>query len=162
MSQQLINIGLNPNDRSGDLIRTAFDKVNQNFTELYSSTGLNVPALIQTGDIVSSSNVVWTSSAINISSAKLVIQAEASEVADSSGWHSQSCEAILACRGGLGSGAPAMTVYGNVYTSTQPLVTFTAQRNITTNLIEIIGTKTAACNSSVSLRIHSIEISTRD
>lgn len=35
MAQQLINIGLTPNDKSGDLIRTAFNKVNQNFTELF-------------------------------------------------------------------------------------------------------------------------------
>ena len=162
MSQQTINIGLNPNDRSGDLIRTAFDKVNQNFTELYSAIGANTYTLLQSSNIINSFDVVWSSSSTTMSSAKLIIQAEADELADSSGWHSQTCEAIVSCRGGLSSGNPVMTVYGNVYTSTQPLVTFTAQRNITTNLIEIVGTKTAACNSSVSLRIHSIEISTRD
>jgi hypothetical protein len=37
MSKQLINIGTSTNDRSGDPIRTAFDKVNANFTELYNS-----------------------------------------------------------------------------------------------------------------------------
>lgn len=162
MAQQIINIGLEPNDKSGDLIRTAFNKVNQNFTELYSAIEADNYTLIQTGNIVNSSDVVWRSTSTTMSSAKLIIQAEADELADSSGWHSQTCEAIIACRGGLSSGNPVMTVYGNVYTSTQPLVTFTAQRNITTNLIEIVGAKTAACNSSVSLRIHSIEISTRD
>ena len=37
MSKALINIGTYPNDRSGDPIRTAFSKINGNFTELYNS-----------------------------------------------------------------------------------------------------------------------------
>lgn len=36
MARQVINIGTAPNSRTGDPIRTAFDKVNQNFTELYN------------------------------------------------------------------------------------------------------------------------------
>ena len=36
MTQQLINIGLLPNDQSGDPLRTAFTKINQNFTNLYA------------------------------------------------------------------------------------------------------------------------------
>ena len=35
MAQQLINIGSSANKGDGDAIRTAFDKVNDNFTELY-------------------------------------------------------------------------------------------------------------------------------
>ena len=36
MAQQIINIGAAPDDNTGDPIRTAFDKSNQNFTELYN------------------------------------------------------------------------------------------------------------------------------
>lgn len=36
MAQQIIDIGSLPSDGSGDPLRTAFDKVNQNITELYS------------------------------------------------------------------------------------------------------------------------------
>jgi hypothetical protein len=36
MAKQIINIGRTANDRSGDPLRTAFEKVNDNFTELYS------------------------------------------------------------------------------------------------------------------------------
>ena len=36
MAKQTINIGTVANDRSGDPLRTAFTKVNQNFTELYN------------------------------------------------------------------------------------------------------------------------------
>ena len=36
MAQQTINIGSVANDGTGDPLRTAFDKVNDNFTELYA------------------------------------------------------------------------------------------------------------------------------
>ncbi len=36
MAKQTINIGTVANDRSGDPLRTAFTKVNANFTELYN------------------------------------------------------------------------------------------------------------------------------
>ena len=38
MSQQFINIGAHPSDGSGDPIRVAFDKINQNFLEIYAAT----------------------------------------------------------------------------------------------------------------------------
>jgi hypothetical protein len=41
MSQQIINIGSVPNDGSGDSLRTAFSKINNNFTELYSYSSSN-------------------------------------------------------------------------------------------------------------------------
>ncbi len=37
MAQQTINIGASPNDGTGDFVRDAFDKTNDNFTELYDS-----------------------------------------------------------------------------------------------------------------------------
>lgn len=36
MAQRIINIGTSANKGNGDPIRTAFDKVNQNFTEVYA------------------------------------------------------------------------------------------------------------------------------
>jgi len=39
MTQQQINIGAAPNDGTGDTIRQAFDKANDNFTELYAGAG---------------------------------------------------------------------------------------------------------------------------
>jgi len=38
MAQQSINIGSSANDGTGDPLRTAFDKINDNFTDLYGST----------------------------------------------------------------------------------------------------------------------------
>jgi hypothetical protein len=37
MSQQIINIGATPNDGLGDPVRTAFEKTNQNFTQLFAN-----------------------------------------------------------------------------------------------------------------------------
>ena len=38
MAQQTINIGSNANDGTGDPLRTAFNKINANFTELYGDS----------------------------------------------------------------------------------------------------------------------------
>lgn len=39
MTQQVIDIGTVPNDGTGDPLRDAFDKCNDNFTELYATVG---------------------------------------------------------------------------------------------------------------------------
>jgi hypothetical protein len=44
MTQQTINIGNQPGDGTGDPARTAFTKVNQNFTELYTTATNQTPA----------------------------------------------------------------------------------------------------------------------
>jgi hypothetical protein len=40
MAKQLVNVGQSVNDKHGDPLRTAFEKINSNFDELYSG-GLN-------------------------------------------------------------------------------------------------------------------------
>jgi hypothetical protein len=37
MTQEIINVGAAPNDGEGDPLRTAFEKVNNNFSQLYST-----------------------------------------------------------------------------------------------------------------------------
>ena len=37
MAQKTINIGTSPNKGDGDILRVAFDKINDNFTELYTA-----------------------------------------------------------------------------------------------------------------------------
>jgi hypothetical protein len=65
MSKQTINVGNYQNDKAGDAIRTAFIKVNENFTELYSAIGADVQIPIQTGNggkflTTSGSTLSWT------------------------------------------------------------------------------------------------------
>lgn len=53
MAQQTINIGLVPNDKTGDSLRVSFDKINDNFTELYELVGdTAVPDNVLTSDDV--------------------------------------------------------------------------------------------------------------
>ena len=40
MAKQIINVGAAANDKKGDSLRAAFQKVNANFTELYDLTGV--------------------------------------------------------------------------------------------------------------------------
>ena len=44
MALQVINVGSAPNDGTGDAIRTAYIKCNDNFAELYSRVQTNPPA----------------------------------------------------------------------------------------------------------------------
>ncbi len=45
MTKQTINVGITANDKQGDSLRAAFQKVNANFTELYTALGLDVDPL---------------------------------------------------------------------------------------------------------------------
>ena len=45
MAKQTVNIGQSANDRTGDNLRTAFNKINQNFDELYTELGLDAASL---------------------------------------------------------------------------------------------------------------------
>jgi hypothetical protein len=43
MTKQIINIGSNPDDGTGDTLRTSFGKVNDNFTEVYNTAAHALP-----------------------------------------------------------------------------------------------------------------------
>jgi hypothetical protein len=46
MAQQIINIGASPNDGQGNPIRSAFNKTNENFSELYARAQTSPPATL--------------------------------------------------------------------------------------------------------------------
>ena len=50
MAQQVINVGTSPNDGLGDPIRTAYQKCNTNFSELFSRVQVGIPSTM-TGTI---------------------------------------------------------------------------------------------------------------
>ena len=127
----------------------------------------NTRTRVTTPNLLNGSAVIWTALYENISSVKLTIQLEATEVGDATGWHSQICEAVIASRGYASSfngagGEPIMTVYAVTYTSTAPLVTFTVRRDAITKLIEVVGTTTLATADNPQFRIHSVEMASRD
>tara|TARA_R110000803_G_scaffold66367_1_gene127805 strand:+ start:227 stop:811 length:585 start_codon:yes stop_codon:yes gene_type:complete len=51
MAKQVINIGTVANDSTGDPLRSAFDKVNDNFTELYDDDAGDVNSITATAPI---------------------------------------------------------------------------------------------------------------
>lgn len=60
MSKQTIFLGQTANDRTGDPLRVAFEKVNENFDELYAAIGADVqiPSQINsTGKLLSTNGV---------------------------------------------------------------------------------------------------------
>ena len=61
MAQQTINIGTTANDGTGDPLRTAFDKINDNFTELYTASPVTSQITLEGNEIntnVSNANLV--------------------------------------------------------------------------------------------------------
>lgn len=69
MTKQTINIGT-PNKGDGDPLRSAFDKINQNFTELYGNLQSTIPtAAGNTGKVLASNgtNIVWATPVSDIS-----------------------------------------------------------------------------------------------
>ena len=108
--------------------------------------------------------VVWTSTQNDISGVKLTIQVECDETGGTGNWETQVCEAIIAVRGYTAASVPVMSVYGVTHTSVAPLMTFTVDRNPVSNLVEIVGTRTATATptGNASLRIHSVETGTMD
>ena len=51
MAKLNINVGQSDNDKTGDPLRTAFTKVNANFTELYTAMNADVQIPTQTGNV---------------------------------------------------------------------------------------------------------------
>jgi hypothetical protein len=78
MTQQIIRVGNLPNDGKGDPLRTAFNKINSNFTELYlaSDSGTVLLQQITLLTTTNESNQVFDIvDATTFNSAKYLIQA---------------------------------------------------------------------------------------
>ena len=68
MAKQTVNIGTSANDRTGDSLRSAFNKINANFTELYTELGINDDTDLNLGafEFTGSTLTTTDSSAITI------------------------------------------------------------------------------------------------
>lgn len=71
MTQQIINIGTLPNDGSGDPLRVAFGKINNNFTELFSTT-TNLSNTYSIGN--TANQVIFQTAANTFSQAKFMVR----------------------------------------------------------------------------------------
>ena len=102
------------------------------------------------------STVVYTGSASNQQTIKLLIQAEGS--APGNPYDTQACEMIIAKS--FRADDIAASVYGVVHTSVAPLATFTAEWNALINRVEVLCTTTSVVD--VYVRIFATEITTSD
>jgi hypothetical protein len=208
MTKQTIFLGQTANDRTGDPLRVAFEKVNENFDELYARTGddIQIPALAgNTGKVLTTNGttlswdinsslvngsasinlgtdgtlilpngvtqqdtgsincqinvdtVVFTSSQAGIQTIKLLLQVEGAQ--GSGQTHTQSCEMVVAK--GFNGPTVAASVYGVVYTSPEPLATFTADWNPTLLRVEVTCRPTSLL-TSVDVKAFATEITTSD
>lgn len=58
MAKKIINIGQTANDKSGDPLRTAFSKINENFDELYANTAVTDIDGGNAGAVFSNSQII--------------------------------------------------------------------------------------------------------
>jgi hypothetical protein len=101
--------------------------------------------------------VVYTSSQAGIQTIKLLLKVEG--VVTTGDADTQSCEMIIAK--GFRGPTVAASVYGLVYTSVEPLATFTADWNATTSRVEVTCQPTSLTNS-VDVKSFATEITTSD
>ena len=74
MAKLTVNIGTSANDRTGDNLRTAFNKINTNFTELYTALGLDADTTLNLGNFVFEGNTVRLTNANNDDSTATTIE----------------------------------------------------------------------------------------
>lgn len=72
MAKQTINVGTTANDKKGDSLRAAFQKVNANFTELYTALGLAADANLNLGAFEFAGSVLSTTDSSSITIAQAV------------------------------------------------------------------------------------------
>jgi hypothetical protein len=74
MAKLTVNIGQSANDRQGDNLRTAFNKINENFDELYTALGLDSDTTLNLGNFVFEGNTVRLTNANNDDSTATTIE----------------------------------------------------------------------------------------
>jgi hypothetical protein len=57
MTQQIINVGTGPDSYTGDTLRTAFEKTNSNFDELYALSSANTSANLSVGNVTATGDI---------------------------------------------------------------------------------------------------------
>ena len=87
MAKNIIDIGVQGNDGTGDSIRESFRKVNENFTELYAIFGVDgaigFTALADTPNVYSSNQIIMASNAGDKLTARTIIAQGSVSIVDS-------------------------------------------------------------------------------
>ena len=133
MAKQTINIGTVANDGTGDTVRDAFDKVNDNFTELYTDDAGDVNSITATAPIARDSATGAVTISLNdagVTLAKMQNVAANSLLvrdANSSGVLTEKALATTQILIGDGTGMTAASLSGDVTMANTGAVTIAAQ-----------------------------------
>ena len=82
MAKQTINIGTVANDGTGDPLRTAFDKINDNFTELYSDDAGDVNSVTAGDGLTGNATTGAVTLDINVDDTTIEVATDALQVKD--------------------------------------------------------------------------------
>ena len=155
MAKQVINIGTTANDNTGDPIRDAFDKVNDNFTELYTDDAGDVNSITATAPIVrdSATGAVTISLAnAGVTLAKIQNVAANSLLvrdANSSGVLTEKALATTQILIGDGTGMTAAALSGDATMTNAGVVSIGAGKVITDKILDNNVTISKMANDSV-------------
>lgn len=100
MGKQVINVGSSANDGTGDPLRTAFNKINDNFTELYNTSAFDQQITISGNEIssnVSNANLVLKTSGTG------VVEMEGIQIGDNAITGTRSNEDLVLSASGTGN-----------------------------------------------------------
>jgi len=90
MSKKNVNVGTSANDRTGDSLRTAFQKINENFAELYTALGLEDSSLNIGSLEFSGSTITTTDSSGIVIGQQLILTSDLTVQGDINGYISLS------------------------------------------------------------------------
>ena len=135
MAQQTINIGTVANDGTGDPLRTAFDKVNDNFTELYADDAGDVNS-VNAGTGISVDQTTGAVTVTNSAPDQTVSLADGGDIAVSGTYPSFTLtnSAPNATHTGDVTGATALTIADDVISYAKLGAEFTTSAALSTNV----------------------------
>ena len=135
MAKQVINIGSVANDGTGDPLRTAFDKVNDNFTELYADDAGDVNS-VNAGTGISVDQTTGAVTVTNSAPDQTVSLADGGDIAVSGTYPSFTLtnSAPNATHTGDVTGATALTIADDVISYAKLGAEFTTSAALSTNV----------------------------
>lgn len=164
MAKQTINIGTFANDNTGDTVRDAFDKVNDNFTELYTDDAGDVNSITATAPIARDSATGAVTISLNdagVTLAKMQNVAANSLLvrdANSSGVLTEKALATTQILIGDGTGMTAAALSGDVTMTNAGAVTIGNDAVTADKLANSINTEIAANTAKVTNATHTGDV----
>ena len=95
MTQQIVNIGTSENKGDGDPLRTAFQKINENFTELYNPAPTTSTIIDIKGSVFGDDSTLLVDGANNLIPSSVIQGSEANNWTEAYGWGDHSAAGYL-------------------------------------------------------------------